>query len=257
MRRISLALVAAGALVLAAGGGATDDGVWLFPASHGAATLAAWNAQQGEQDIQGSANQALLLEKDAPLEGNSAAAHVSGVEGLPVQVLSLAYEYRVKDGTCTVTDPRWALFVQGRSGREYEVNLGCKVAPSSPGAESGWIRRSFSQTFIRGQVLRKGGQDALFGRVGGLALVFDQSVGHVYVDNIVVQAKARTNRWTYAGDNGGTHPPGGLAPAFTANQLALLAQTATADEQLTEDELVASLTPDEWSLVSQDELPAG
>jgi hypothetical protein len=218
--------------------------------------VAAWNAQQGEQDDQGSADQALLLRKDAFAGDNSAAAHVSGLEGQPVQVLSLAYEYRVKDGTCTVTDPRWALFIQGRSGREYEISLGCKLAPSSPGAQSGWIRRSFSRAFIRAEVLRKGREDALFGNIEGLALVFDHSLGHVYVDNILVQAKGATNRWTYAGDNGGTNPPGGSNPVFSTSQLALLAQPASADEQLSEDELLASLTSDEWTLVQQDNPPA-
>src|SRR5207248_2034490 len=98
MRRITLALVAAGALALIGGAGATDDGVWLYPVSHGTATIAAWKAQQGEQDDQGSAGQALLLEKDAFAGDNSAAAHVIGLEGLPVQVLGLAFEYRAKDG---------------------------------------------------------------------------------------------------------------------------------------------------------------
>jgi len=168
MRRITLALVAAGALALIGGAGATDDGVWLYPVSHGTATIAAWKAQQGEQDDQGSAGQALLLEKDAFAGDNSAAAHVIGLEGLPVQVLGLAFEYRAKDGICTITDPRWALFVQGRSGREYEISLGCKTAPASPGAEGGWIRRSFSQAFIRAEVFRKGRDDALFGRIEGL-----------------------------------------------------------------------------------------
>ena len=132
------------------------------------------------------------------------------------------YEYRVKDGVCNTTDPRWALFVQGRSGRQYEVNLGCKVAPSSPGAQSGWIRKTFSRQLITAELLRKGGTDASTGQVTGLALVFDRSLGHVYVDNLRVIAKAANNTWTYAGDNGGTTPPGG-APAFTGEQVALLA----------------------------------
>ena len=108
---------------------------------------------------------------------------------------------------------------------------------------------------MKAQVMRKGKEDALFGRIEGLGLVFDRSVGHVYVDNILVQAKARTNRWTYAGDNGGTSPPGGM-PAFSASQTALLAEPATADEQLTQDELFASLTADEWTLVQADAPPA-
>ena len=250
MKRITVALACACAFGLAGTAGATDDGLWLFPASHGSATIAAWQAQQGETDVQGSAKQAILLEKDTATEDTSAAAHVVGLEGLPVPLLaSLSYDYRVKDGVCTVTDPRWALFITGQSGRHYEVNLGCKTSLTSSGAESGWLRKTSTQALIRAEVLRKGRNDALNGQVAGLALVFDHAVGHVYVDNIRVQAKGPGNIWTYAGDNGGTNPPGGGAPSFSADQVALLAAPLSGDEQLTADELLASLTPEEQALV--------
>jgi hypothetical protein len=248
LRRIISALVAACALALATAAGATDDGLWLFPAAHGTGTIAAWRAQEGETDVQGTANQAILLEKDVAAADTSAAAHVIGLEGQPVRVLTLAYEYRVKDGTCTVTDPRWALFVQGRSGRQYEVNLGCKVAPASAGAQPGWIRRTFSRAFVSAEVVRKGGSDALAGQVSGLALVFDHAIGHVFVDNVHAQARI-ANTWTFGGDNGGTNPPGGT-PTFSAEQSALLAAPLTSDEQLTQDELFATLTPEEWAEVN-------
>jgi len=246
MKGWTIALAAACALALVGTATATDDGLWLFPSSHGSDTIAAWQ-QGGESDDRGNAGQALLLEKDTFAGDNSAAAHVIGLEGQPVNIVSLAFEYRAADGVCNVTDPRWALFVQGKSGRQYEVNLGCKVAPGSPGAEPGWIRRTYSSQLVRAELLRKGGTDALGGRVAGLALVFDRSLGHVYVDNIRVQAKALTNTWTYAGDNGGTNAPG--APAFTPTQAALLAAPATADEQLTQDELFAALSPDELAQI--------
>jgi hypothetical protein len=248
LRRIISALVAAGALALVTAASATDDGLWLFPAAHGTGTVAAWRAQEGESDDEGAANQAILLEKDVAAPDTSAAAHVIGLEGQPVRVVTLAYEYRAKDGTCTVTDPRWALFVQGRSGRVYEVNLGCKVAPATPGAQAGWIRRTFSRAFVSAEVVRKGGPDALAGQVAGLALVFDRSVGHVFVDNLHAQARI-ANTWTFAGDNGGTNPPGGT-PAFSVEQTALLAAPLTSDEQLTQDELFATLTPEEWAEVN-------
>jgi hypothetical protein len=248
LRRIISALVAAGALALVTAAGATDDGLWLFPAAHGTGTVAAWRAQEGETDDQGTANQAILLEKDVAAPDTSAAAHVIGLEGQPVRVLTLAYEYRAKDGTCTLTEPRWALFVQGRSGRPYEVNLGCKVAPATPGAQAGWIRRTFSRAFVSAEVVRKGGSDALGGQVTGLALVFDRSLGHVFVDNVHAQARV-ANTWTFAGDNGGTNPPGGT-PTFSAEQTALLAAPLTSDEQLTQDELFATLTPEEWAEVN-------
>ena len=248
MRRITSALAAACAFALATAAGATDDGLWLFPAAHGTGTIAAWRAQEGETDVQGTANQAILLEKDVAAADTSAAAHVIGLEGQPVRVLTLAYEYRAKDGTCTVTDPRWALFVQGRSGRQYEVNLGCKVAPASVGAQPGWIRRTFSRAFVSAEVVRKGGSDALAGQVSGLALVFDHAIGHVFVDNVHAQARI-ANTWTFGGDNGGTNPPGGT-PTFSAEQSALLAAPLTSDEQLTQDELFATLTPEEWAEVN-------
>jgi hypothetical protein len=251
LKGIISALVAVGALALATAAGATDDGLWLFPGSHGTDTIAAWRAQEGETDAQGTANQAILLEKDAFAGTNSAAAHVIGFEGQPVRVLtSLSFEYRFKDGVCTATDPRWALFVQGRSGRQYEVNLGCALVPPTKGSEGGWLRRTYPRTLISGQVLRKGGTDALNGQVAGLALVFDRSLGHVFVDNIRAQAK-RANTWTYAGDNGGTNPPGG-APSFTAEQTTLLAAPFSYDEQLTQDDFLASLTADEWAEIGAD-----
>src|SRR4051794_17293405 len=248
MRTICTALVAAFALALVGAASATDDGVWLFPASHGADTTASWKAQEGEADVQGMANQAVLLEKRSFAANNSAAAHVMGVEGRPVQGLTMSFEYRVKDGVCNTTDPRWALFVQGRSGRPYEVNLGCKIAPTTAGAEGGWLRKTFSRPLISAELLRKGGTDASTGQVSGLALVFDRSLGHVYVDNLRVIAKGANNTWTYAGDNGGTTPPGG-APTFTDAQVALLAAPQSADEQLTQDELFASLSPEERALI--------
>jgi len=253
LKRIISALICTGAFALAGTAGATDDGLWLFPASHGSGTIAAWRAQQGEADVQGTANQAILLEKDTAAADTSAAAHVVGLEGLRVTLLaSLSYDYRVKDGVCTLTDPRWALFVTGQSGRQYEVNLGCRSSLTTSGAEPGWLRKTATQAFIRAQVLRKGGGDALNGQVAGLALVFDHAVGHVYVDNIRVQAKGPGNVWTYGGDNGGTNPPGGGSPSFSADQTALLAAPLSVDEQLSSDDLLASLTPDESALVNAD-----
>jgi len=248
MQKLISALVAAGALALVATAGATDDGLWLFPASHGAGTVAAWQAQQGETDDQGSARQALLLKRDTEVPGTSAAAHVVGLEGTQVGLIaSLAFEHR-KDSRCTLTDPRWALFLQGKGGREYEVSLGCQIGRPSDGAEPGWIRRTFARTVILAEVLKKKG--TVSDKLTGLALVIDHTVGQALVDNIRVQAKP-SNVWTYAGDNGGTNPPGGT-PAFTATQTTLLAEALTADEQLTEDELLASLTPDEWAQINAD-----
>lgn len=255
MKRLIAALVCASAFLLVGAASATDDGMWLFPASHGAGTIAAWRAQEGEADDHGGANQAVLLEKDVAAADTSAAAHVIGAEGRAVRfIVALAYEYRVKDGVCGVTDPRWTLFVRGQSGREYVVNLGCKLTPSSPGNEPGWVRKTATQPFIRAETLKKGGTDAYNGDVTGLALVFDHAVGHVFVDNIRVQTRFVRNVWTFAGDNGGTTPPGG--PSFTPAQTGLLAAPLAGDEQLSADDLLASLTTDEWAVVNADADPA-
>src|SRR4051812_19461771 len=137
MRSICTALAAAGARALVGAASATDDGVWLFPASHGADTTAAWKAQQGEADVQGLARQAVLLEKRSFAGNNSAAAHVIGVEGRPVQGLTMFFEYRVKDGVCNTTDPRWALFVPGPRGRPDARNPRRQGAPPTPRAAGG------------------------------------------------------------------------------------------------------------------------
>ena len=251
MKKLIAAFVCGCTFVLIGSASATDDGLWLFPASHGADTVAAWRAQQGESDDQGSASQAILLEKGAAADNTSAAAHLVGYEGTQLRLLSsLAYEYRAKDGVCTVTDPRWAMFVTGRSGRQYVVSLGCKLTPSSPGQEGGWVRKTATQPFIRAAVLRKGGNDALSGAISGLALVFDHAVGHIYIDNVRVQGKGGVNTWTFAGDNGGTKPPGG--PSFSLEQTSLLAAPLSADEQLSQDDLLGSLTADEWTAVKAD-----
>jgi hypothetical protein len=240
------ALASAFVLVAAAAADTTGDVLTLYPVGGGANTYAAWKAQEGRPDSQGTGNQALYLQRlsDAP-----AAAHVTGLEGTPVTgLVSLSYEHRVP-GTCTRTDPRWTLFIRGKSGRQYVVNLGCALTPGRATSDPRWIQRLFTQPVIRAEVLRQPkGTDALAGTIAGLALVVDGSSGSVYLDNVSVRSKAATKTWTYAGDNGNGVP--GAPPSFTAEQSALMAAPIPDDSQFDEDVLMPSLTPDEQAAIA-------
>jgi hypothetical protein len=103
------------------------------------------------------------------------------------------------------------------------------------------------------QVLRKGGTDALAGKLTGLALAYDQTVGSILVDNITVKSKLGSQTWTSAADNG--NDPSG-PDGFTAEQASLLAQPFSVDELTYVDDLLASATPDEWAAIQDDADPA-
>jgi hypothetical protein len=211
-------------------------------------THANWVGSIGEPDATGNANQAFMLTTGSS-DGDGSAAIIRGVEGVPVRdVTSLSYEYR-KDGRCTKTDPRWTLFVQGKSGRHYIVNLGCAVSAPSPGSNPEWVGRTASATFIRLEVLRKGGSDAFAGTLTGLALAYDQTVDSILVDNITVATKLGTQTWTSAADNGSDPAD---PDQFNDEQVALLAQPFSVDELTYIDDLIASATADEWAAIEAD-----
>jgi hypothetical protein len=249
LKYLAGAAALASAFVLAgvAAADTTGDVLTLYPAGGGANTYAAWKAQEGRPDSQGTANQALYLQQ---LSNAPAAAHVTGLEGTPVTALvSLSYEHRVP-GTCTRTDPRWTLFIRGKSGRQYVVNLGCALTPGRPTSDPRWIQRLFTQPVLRAEILRQPkGTDALAGTLTGLALVVDRSKGSVYLDNINVRSKVAQKIWTYAGDNG-NGVPSGVTPTFTAEQYALLAAPIPDDSQFDEDVLMPSLTADEQAAIA-------
>lgn len=253
MTRILLgaaALVAA--LVLPSSALALD--LKFHPNDGGAHSYASWNGQEGLPDSTGEANQAFYLEHgDASADG--AAGIVTGLEGIPVTfVTRLAYEYDVKSGKCSVTDPRWTLFIRGeKGGKHYVVSFGCATAVASAGSAPGWIRRTTTQPAIRLEVRRKGGQDALNGTVTGLALAYDVTVGSIVLDNITVATRLGSQTWTCAADNG---EGGGQPLGFTDEQLALLAEPLTVDEQMSQDDLLASATEEEWAAIQQDADPA-
>jgi hypothetical protein len=242
------ALVSAFVLAGVAAADTTGDVLTLYPAGGGASTYAAWKAQEGRPDSQGTANQALLLQNLTPAPNTAAAAHVTGFEGTPLTALvSLSYEHRVP-GLCSKTDPRWTLFVRGKSGKQYVVNLGCALTPGRPTGDPHWIQRIFTNAVIRAEVLRQKGTDALAGKISGLALVVDRTNGSVYLDNVAVRSKTASKVWTYAGDNGNAVPS--TTPAFSAEQYSLMAAPIPEDTQFDEDVLMPSLTPDEQAAIA-------
>ena len=243
------ALASAFVLIGAAAADTTGDVLTLYPAGGGSNTYAAWKAQEGRPDSQGTANQALYLQNLTPAPNTAAAAHVTGFEGTPLTALvSLSYEHRVP-GLCSKTDPRWTLFIRGKSGKQYVVNLGCALTPARPTDDPHWVQRLFSTAVIRAEVLRQSkGTDALAGKIDGLALVVDRSQGSVDLDNVSVRAKTATKTWTYAGDNGNGVPAS--PPVFTAEQTALMAAAIPEDSQFDEDVVMPSLTADEQAAIA-------
>src|ERR671931_2878789 len=155
LKYLAGAAALASAFVLAgvAAADTTGDVLTLYPVGGGQDTYAAWKAQEGRPDSQGTANQALYLQNLTPAPNTAAAAIVRGLEGTNVTLLaSLSYEHRVP-GTCTLTDPRWTIFIRGKSGKEYLVNLGCALTPARPTADPRWIQRFFAQAGIRAEIL--------------------------------------------------------------------------------------------------------
>ena len=244
MRALIVAVAAALALPAAAFAELT-----FHPLAHGDHTYASWKAKEGQLDSHGNAEQAFYLQ-NAELRGTAASGVVQGIEGVRTSGLTgLSYEHR-HDSVCTPLSPRWALFLQGARSfegqrRQYLVNLGCATSPARPGSEPGWIERTWPQPVIRTAILRAGGTDALAGRVLRLALVLDRAVGSAWLDNIVVRSQQERGVWTYAGDNGQGQPS-----SFSATELLLLGAEPTEYELMTEDELLATLTVDEWELIS-------
>lgn len=240
------------AIAATAAADTTGDVLTLQPVSHGAQTLAAWKAQEGRPDSQGTANQALVLEAPGTAD-TSAAALVRGVGSLRVRDLqSLSYQHRVP-ATCTKTDPRWTLFVNGKGSKTYLINVGCGVTSARPTDDPKWVERVFSQALIQADIVRQVPKalvnDALNGIVEQLALVVDRSKGATYLDNIVVRSKALRKVWTFAGDNG-NGITGGPAD-FSAEELTMLAAPLPDEALWDEADVLASITPEEQALIDE------
>ena len=220
----------------------------LHPVSNGKYTHANWLGNVGEPDATGNASQAFLL-ADGQADANGSAAIIRGAENVPVRELTgLSYEYR-KDGRCSKTDPRWTLFVQGKSGKHYVVSLGCATSAPSSGSTPGWVKRTAAQSFIRLEVMRKGGTDAFAGKLTGLALAYDQTVGSILLDNITVATRQGSQTWTSAADNGNDPV---RVDGFSDEELAFLALPLSVDELTYVDDLLASATPEEWTAIQDD-----
>jgi hypothetical protein len=240
---VRVLLVAAfAALVLPAG--ALAD-LTFHPLAMGEHTYASWKAKDGQHDSMGNADQAFYLQNGAPRR-TAAAGLVHGIEGLRADLLvGLSYEHR-DDSVCTPLAPRWTIFVQGRA-RMFAANLGCATSPPQPGSTPGWTRRSWPQAVIRAALLRAGGTDALRGTITRLALVLDLAGGSAWLDNITARSRVETAIWTYAGDNG-QPSPGPLTDA----ELQLFAAEPTAYELMTNEELLATLSEEEWAIIRED-----
>jgi hypothetical protein len=242
----ALALVFAGV----AAADTTGTALTLNPVSHGAQSHANWQAQEGRPDSQGSANQALVLEAPGTPD-TSAVALFRGFGDVRIRdLVALGYEHRVP-GTCTPTDPRWTIFIRGRSGHTWLVNLGCAVTPARPTDDPHWIHRVFTLSVIQAQIAKQvpKASDALNGTVGDLALVVDRSKGPAYLDNIEVRSHTANKVWTYAGDNG-IGVPGG-PPDLSADELASIAAPIAADALRDEADVLASITPEEQALIDE------
>jgi hypothetical protein len=196
-------------LVLAGGTGTAwakkppKTGLSLVPAAYGPGATAEWRKHQGLPDSKGGTNEALYLAKTVPTATDSAAtAQIVGMDGQPVSsIANLSWEHRT-DGHCGAGAPRWAIFVQGQSGTQYNVALGCAAAAHTPGGAANWIRDSWSGSVIQAAIANAGGSDASNGTISGLFIVFDEGndvgPGFVYLDNITVNDHV----WTSSRDNG-------------------------------------------------------
>jgi hypothetical protein len=179
-----------------------DAGLKLRPGSFGPGTEGAWKAKHGLPDSKGNARHGLYLQKFAATATFSAAyAVVDNIEGLPAAALTeLSWEHRM-DGHCGAGAPRWNVVVEGASGTEYTLFLGCAAAADSPGSGPGWEKDSHTSPGILAVGAANSGNtlnlpDIQAGTITALYILFDertdQGPGFVYLDNISVNGKVFT-----------------------------------------------------------------
>jgi hypothetical protein len=182
-----------------------SSGLTLHPSGFGPHALAAWRANEGEQDSRGNADQALYFQKFTATETFAAGiAVIKGLEGAPISALTgLEWQHRI-DGWCGAGAPRWDLFLDDAAGNHYTVFLGCAAAAHSPGDEAGWLRDTYGLAAITTALP---GVDPAGLTIGGLQIVFDEGTtqfdlplgpGQTWLDNIVVNGHV----WTSPADNG-------------------------------------------------------
>jgi hypothetical protein len=139
-------------------------------------------------------------------------------------------------------------------GATLPVTLGCAVMPHQATSDPKWVRRTAPQPFVRAEIMKQVGKDALAGTIDGLAFVLDRSSGEVFADNITIRSKYASKTWTFAGDNANGTP--GAPPSFSDEDTALLAGEIPAAALLDEPELMASLTPEEQATIAEDADPS-
>jgi hypothetical protein len=125
----------------------------------------------------------------------------SNIEGLPTAELTdLSWERRT-DGHCGAGAPRWNVVVEGASGTEYTLFLGCLAATHSPGSGTGWLKDSYTGPGILTVGAANSGNttnlpDIQAGTITALYIIFDEGTdhgpGYVYLDNITVNDKVFT-----------------------------------------------------------------
>jgi hypothetical protein len=136
----------------------------------------------------------------------------------------------------------------------YLVTLGCAITPARPTGDPSWVGRLYTQPLIRAEVLKQGGSDAFAGTIDGLAFVMDRANGEMFADNVEVASRFASKTWTFAGDNGNGVPD--ASPSFSDEDRALLAADIPDVALLDESDLMASLSPEEQAVISEDADPA-
>jgi hypothetical protein len=220
-RTLLFALAAVVATAIALPASAFAGTLTLHPAGFGTMSYAAWKAQQGEPDSQGSANQALYFQKMTTTPTFAAGvAVVKGIAGTPADELTgLAWDHR-EDGHCGAGAPRWNVTFRDSGGVSHTLFFGCNAAMHTEKGlinGHGWCRDT--QPSPAAAIAAFTGEPASASTITGLSILFDEGTdtpnpppagcnqeqlagGFVYLDNIEVDANGVVYCWTSASDNG-------------------------------------------------------
>jgi hypothetical protein len=191
---------------------ADDAPLKLHPSGFGKRSYAAWKAQEGRPDSEGSGDHALYFQKMVPTPTFAAGiAVIRGAEGMPASAITgLSWEHRA-DGHCGAGAPRWNLGLRGPTGQPFTVFLGCAAAVHTPAGtdEEGrpWIQDSYPGAAINAEILAQTGAQASSLTVRSLIIVFDEGndlgfPGYVHLDNITVAINEQPTVFTGPMDNG-------------------------------------------------------
>ena len=190
---------------------AGDAKLTLHPSGFGKRSYAAWKAQEGRPDTEGSGDHALYFQKMVPTPIVAAGvAVIKGVAGLPASAITgLSWEHR-SDGHCGAGAPRWNLGLVSSDGHQFNVFLGCAAAAHTPAGtdERGraWIRDSYPGAAIDAQILAQTGLPTSGLTVRNLIILFDEGndlgfPGFVHLDNVTVAINGQERVFTGPMDN--------------------------------------------------------